>query len=985
MDTLIGKTLDQTYRIDELIGRGGMGAVYRGHDLSLARDVAIKVMNPHYTSDQGFQDRFRQEARAIASLNHQGIVQVFACGQDLDVLYIVMDHVAGQTLDAWLRHLAQESKIVDLRDSLRLVRQVALALHYAHERGILHRDVKPANILLRPVDPALREADELPFQPILTDFGLAKLAEGSVHTQTGVTMGTPAYMSPEQCLGRTPDRRSDVYSLGIVLYELTTGVPPFEIKSLTEAIRCHTQQPPPPPRTRNPDLPVEVENTVLRALGKRPADRYTTAREMADALRMTIANLPDGVIVAPVHAPAYAPVPATGDEDTAVSDLSFDGELVVMQNGEQAQRLSLRGKTMLTIGRTDDNDLCLPGAKVSRKHARLEFDGRGIAVVDLQSTNGTFLGDTRLLPGVPQPWTPGVLLLIGDSELSLQGGAVHATGESSPGQTVLSEPEPTDGGRISVSTVQFTLKVAPGAQVSATFTATNAGAQVDHFETSVHGIPSEWVIETPPVVRLLPNDRQELSVTFCPPRTPQSRAGNYPFTIDITSQANARQSVQIRGSLRITAYHEFTVDLQPQKQTGVSEGTFDLQLENGGNIDLDVHLQASDLEQGCVYAFSPAHATVPAGGQSAVKLNVHPRIPLPGEMARTYFFTVVARPAQVPELARQVQGQWVQAAPSLEARLDPTRQQSAGRATFQLQVSNQSLADMTVVCEASRLPAGLEGTFDPPQVAVPAAGEGSTRLQIKSRDARYGQDPVEHAFTVTVTPVDAPRFAQQVSGTWIQLPGRRSLWPPALLTVAGWCLAWFVYWLILASQVIGPLIELLGSAGVPWEIVEFIAWPVAGLVCCLLGGIVTGLALRWAEPKLRGGQVFWIGLLWGMVWSTSFVVAAVTQVPFEGGITAVVFWTAAGGAMGAVGGLFTGIAVRRAGGERYKGLPIVSALGWALGWALGEWGGESLVQSGLYEHLSEPLGLLPILTLAVAGSAVGSAIIFGRIGRSQKR
>jgi len=303
---------------------------------------------------------------------------------------------------------------------------------------------------------------------------------------------------------------------------------------------------------------------------------------------------------------------------------------------------------------------------------------------------------------------------------------------------------------------------------------------------------------------------------------------------------------------------------------------------------------------------------------------------------------------------------------------------------YQLQVSNQSLADMTVVCEVSALPDGCEMTFDPPQFAIPAAGEGSTRLQIESRDARYGQDPLEREFTVTVTPVDAPRFAQQVGGTWVQLPGRRSLWPPALLTVAGWCLAWFTYWLVLTSRVMDPLAELLGSVGVPWDIAEFAVWPVVGLVCCLLGGLITGLALRWAEPKLRGGQVFWIGLLWGVVWSLGFVAAAFTQLPFEGGITAIVFWTAAGAAMGAVGGLFTGIAVRKSGAERYKGLPIVSALGWALGWALGELGAESLVQSGMYGYFEVPLGPVPMLALAVVGSAVGSAIVFGRFGRSGK-
>ncbi|MFN2130514.1 MAG: serine/threonine-protein kinase, partial [Anaerolineae bacterium] len=200
-DTLVGKTLDGTYRIEQLLGKGGMGSVYRARDVNLNRDVAIKVMHAHFTGDATFRARFLQEARAVANLDHPGIVQVYAFGQDLGQLYIVMDFIPGQTLHAWLKRLADEHKIVALTESLRIVRRTAWALHYAHEKGVLHRDIKPSNIMLTPTDPAMQESGDLPFHPVLTDFGLAKLAEGGVETQTGTTMGTPAYMSPEQCMG----------------------------------------------------------------------------------------------------------------------------------------------------------------------------------------------------------------------------------------------------------------------------------------------------------------------------------------------------------------------------------------------------------------------------------------------------------------------------------------------------------------------------------------------------------------------------------------------------------------------------------------------------------------------------------------------------------------------------------------------------------------------------------------------------------------
>ena len=192
MEGLIGKTLDGTYRVERLLGKGGMGAVYKAHDVTLNRDVAIKVMHPHFTDEEGFRARFLQEARAIAVLDHPGIVQVYAFGQDLGLLYIVMDFIPGQSLHAWLKRLADERKIVALNESLDIVRRVAWALHYAHEKGVLHRDIKPANVMLKPTDPALQEPGDLAFHPVLTDFGLAKIAEGGIQTRTGTSMGTPA-------------------------------------------------------------------------------------------------------------------------------------------------------------------------------------------------------------------------------------------------------------------------------------------------------------------------------------------------------------------------------------------------------------------------------------------------------------------------------------------------------------------------------------------------------------------------------------------------------------------------------------------------------------------------------------------------------------------------------------------------------------------------------------------------------------------------
>ena len=986
MDLLVGKTLDQVYRIDARLGRGGMGSVYKGRDLSLDRDVAIKVMHPHFTDDPTFCARFRQEARAIASLNHPGIVQVYACGQDLGMLYIAMDYVPGQTLNQWLKRLAEQQKIVALEESLRIVRATAMALHYAHEAGVLHRDIKPANVILRPIDPALQEPGELPFQPVLTDFGLAQLAEGGVRTQTGMTMGTPTYMSPEQCLGQKADRRSDVYALGIVLYELTTGRVPFAVKSLTEAMHYHTQEPPPPPRSINPALPIEVESIILRALAKRKEDRYPTARAMADALRDAVARLPAGLVVSPAKGAMIAGQGGStgltdGDgPDTDVSGIPFHGDLVVTFPDGRTQRVEMGGKQSLSIGRAPDNDLTLSDSQISRRHARVEVEGTGLSVVDLHSTNGTYLGDTRLLPGVAAKWGAEQPLRL--SEFSLQWVARSPTPPRTPGTgpdaTVLDgTPEASYGGQISVSRAQFALDVEPGERVSTSFLARNAGPRVDHLETTVEGVPSEWVLDRPPVVQLLPNDQRELTVTFAPPKSPTSKAGSYPTAVRIQSQADPTQITEIRGTLRVLPYYDWDMDLQPQKKTGVSGSTFEVPLANRGNAELDVQLQASDPEAGCQYTFAPRRAVVPPGAQQAVDLSVQPRVPLPTETTRTYLFTVTARAHAAPAPVREAQGQWVQVAPQLEASLHPTQQGAAEEARFRVQVTNQSLADLEVSLEASDETGACRFGCEPRQLTVPAAADRSATLVVRSRQPLYGKEAVHHAFRVTVQPVGAPRFARQLQGEWVQTPRQRSLWPPALLALFGWLIAWFTFFAVphdLVFEWIAPPLELMGA---PWQVAEIVPWALRGILLGFLGGLATGLALRWADRTVGWGRVLRLVVVWALAWGAGVASVPITALPFEGGIVAVVFWMIVGAAVGLVGGLFTGGAVPGASAS-------VIALGWALGWGAALLAGESLIQSGIADEMLDPAWVLQALLIAIVGASIAGAVMFAQIRRARR-
>jgi hypothetical protein len=819
-----------------------MGAVYKAHDVSLDRDVAIKVMHAHFTDDEGFRARFLQEARTIASLNHSGIVQVYAFGQDLELLYIVMDYLPGQNLHDWLRCLADEHKIIALAESLAIVQQVAEALHYAHQKGVLHRDVKPSNIMLKPVDPDLRRPDDMPFHPVLTDFGLAKLAEGGVQTQTGTAMGSPAYMSPEQCLGLEPDRRSDVYSLGIVLFELVTGRVPFEVKSLTEAIRCHTQERPPPPRTVNPTIPVEVENVVLRALAKRREDRFATALEMAGGLGQVLISLPTGLSVAlthdegpvfyeslmtrltqggvvqpppgiaegpgtrcrscgntippgrgfcgrcgsPVQRPSVGLCPNCGRQNPAGDrfcgrcgarlageDASPIGQLgsslVVLSPDGESRRFPLEGKRTLTVGRGEGNDVRLDDPEASRRHARIESDGERFTVTDLESTNGTFLGESRLLPGVSQPWPSGVRLHIGDHQLTfeVQTGLSAAPGGSTLGLSAVSAHTAV---RTAISLEPAGLEVQAGQSVTARVNISNQGIQVDHFRVSVSGIPSDWVSDLPPVIRLLPGEEHGVELTFRPPRSPQSRAGLHPLAVLVTSQQDAHEVAEARGTLTIVPYYDLSAELNPQKQSGTEEGTFRVRIRNQGNARGTVSLQATDPEEGCTYAFTSPQIVVPAGEERVVQLRVRPKAPLRGMASKRYPFTIMARLVESPELSRQVQGEWTQIAPAFEVSLSPQAQSGTTGGTYSVWIDNREHADLAIELDATDPEGACLFTCDPPQVVVPAGQNRVVRLRVQPRSSSRSQEATTYSFTVVARPARAPQWARRVQGQWTRLP-----------------------------------------------------------------------------------------------------------------------------------------------------------------------------------------------------------------------
>lgn len=630
MPELIGQTIKQ-YRLDELLGDGGMGTVYKAYDTNLDRVIALKLMHAHYARQPEFRARLTQEAKTAAQLEHPSIVRIYDFGESEQGLYIAMEHVSGGSLRDHLRRLQRLNKYLPLEQTLQLGAQIAEALGYAHQNGVIHRDVKPGNIILKPTTPAEQENGQ-PFRAILTDFGLVKLRDGSPLTQTGLTMGTPNYMSPEQCQGDDLDGRSDLYSLGVVLYELATNRAPFSFKSLSEALTTHLKEEMPVPASElRPDIPPLLDVILNRLLSKDPEDRFPTGEKTANILRSALVSLDS----APTRVLKQETV-----QDMALAmaaDNAPEGYHLLIQAEEHTPSYMPLVQPVVTIGRGPDNDMVLPTDGVSRHHARLQATQTGWSVVDLGGVNGTFIDGRRLRPNEITPLPLASTLHVGPYALTLHHNAPSQIGTNSippvlpeaeeqeplsitPADMPSEPPTELTGPPLAIFLARERIATEPGKITELEVEVVNRTAVSDRVRVRVQGLPTDWVNIAEGFTNVPANSSATFKVRITAPRRASTPVGRQRFRLEVVSQRHTDLDVAAQASLLLAGYTAFTAEVTPRELS--LPGTAVVTLQNQGNTPTQFLLTLDDDDGQIQFSEPPEPIRIEPGQTARAEIEL---------------------------------------------------------------------------------------------------------------------------------------------------------------------------------------------------------------------------------------------------------------------------------------------------------------------------------------------------------------------------
>jgi len=565
-NTMVGRVVGG-YRLDAAIGSGNLGSVYQGMPVSGGAPVALKIVFDTLTGDAGFPDRFAGVASAAARLQHPNVARVLTHGRDHDEFYLVMELLERGSLRTMLERREDRPS---LGRCVELVRQAAEALGYAHSQGVVHRDIKPENIMLSRPEGASGASVRV------ADFGMMQLIDTGVTMVGKMAPGSPRYMSPEQCSGRPPEARSDIYSLGVVLYEAATGYPPFQVNTMAEAIDKHLSASPAAPRQVNQAIPPELERIILKCMAKKVADRYSSAFDLAREL-------------------------------TAVSE----------ELNQHKRRIQVDG-----VREPDQPKVRIVGPPSDERPAQ----GGGKIRVKLAGSDAE---EPRSAPKAPEPRRNEGVREGERIRVQVPGSEKRRERSRTPEKPV-AEVAAGPGQRAESKFVKISLDrpiitLIPGQPTVLRATIFNGTKIVDHFQFSVEGVPANWVQLPPSPPQLNPGDRTAVNITVNVPRIPESHARTYSVYIRVAAMRQSSEFASATGEWTVTPFVSAMMTLSPSRARAWKQASFGIRIRNEGNAPARYNLVAHDDEAVLNYRFGETAISLGPGDSTTLRVGLRSR------------------------------------------------------------------------------------------------------------------------------------------------------------------------------------------------------------------------------------------------------------------------------------------------------------------------------------------------------------------------
>jgi len=592
---LLGQVFEE-YRLEASLGAGAVGETFRGVHLRTSAVAAIKVVHARLMGDPGAGQRFRQQLALIATVHDAHVLAIRSYGEQQRQYYVICDLMLGGSLRGLLQRRSQE---LPLWRGLEIMGQAAEGLAAWHAQRVWHGDIKPENLLLeRPVAGAGSTPGALVVR--VADAGLPRLTETGATVGGNAAFGSPLYLSPEQCRGVPVDARSDIYSLGVVLYETVTGFPPFQIKTLGDAVEKHLHTAPPAPRSVVPALPQSMDAVVLRCLAKRPEDRFDSASALARTIREVAHEV--GVPVVPAVV-LRADRPNIHLRDDRARDVRV---------ADDRPKVVLRDEP---VSRTPDGGAPPPIAPI-RAVFRGAGEGLGPPVGELPGVapRAGSMSPPQNPPASPANAPPDEMTSADLPALNVRRRPTNLEQRPSALPPDVAEQGAGAGParrsrRITVAVEPEVLTLTPGVPAIVRVTLANAGHLVDHFPVTVEGVPDGWVEGPHKPAQLIPGARTTVPLKVLVPRACGQRAGEYQVTIRAHSRDKPEESSAVSGRWTVMPFAASSVALVPQRAQGWRRARFDATIVNDGNAPAEYTLSASDEEQKLRCAFVPAATT----------------------------------------------------------------------------------------------------------------------------------------------------------------------------------------------------------------------------------------------------------------------------------------------------------------------------------------------------------------------------------------